>query len=116
MWRLLLTSSMHAAFFFGKDYSENLCSVRNTEKKPNVQMLFDVTQKIHSRTKIGDIGSVRIELGNFNMGEAGPDGRRRGDQAHEGESLCILRFCTVRWKNTRTPRIQCRMGTSNFVI
>ena len=71
--------------------------------------------KIRSQSKIGDFGSVRIELGNFYMEEAGPGGRRRGDQAHEGESLRILTFCTVRWKNTRIPRIQCRMGTSNFV-
>ena len=72
--------------------------------------------ELHSQTKIGDIGRVRIELGNFYMGEAGPGGRRRDDQAHEGESLRILRFCTVRWKNTRIPQIRCRMGTSNFVI
>ena len=111
-----MTSTMHAAIFLGKDYSENLRSVRNTEKKPNFQMLFDVTQKIHSRTKIGDIGSVRIELANFYMGEAGLGGRRRGDQAHEGESLRILRFCPVRWKTTRIPRIKCIMGTSNLLV
>ena len=85
-------------------------------KNQMYRCLFDVTQKNHSQTKIGDIGRVRIELGNFYMGEAGPGGRRRGDQAHEGESLRILRFCTVRWKTTRIPRIQCIMGTSNFVI
>ena len=51
-WRSFVTSSMHAAIFLGKDYSENLRSVRNTEKKPNIQMLFDVTQKFTREQKL----------------------------------------------------------------
>ena len=51
-WRLFVTSSMHAAIFLGIDYSENLRSVRNTEKKPNIQMLFDVTQKFARDQKL----------------------------------------------------------------
>ena len=36
---------MHEAIFLGKGYSENLHSVRNTDKRPTVQKLFNVTQK-----------------------------------------------------------------------
>ena len=41
-----MTSSMHPAIFLGNDSVENLHSVRNTDKKPTVQKLFDVTQKL----------------------------------------------------------------------
>ena len=59
--------------------------------------------KIDSRTKIGDIGSVRIELEKFYMGDAVPGARRRGDQAHEGKSSRILRLCVVPWEDARVP-------------
>ena len=41
-----MTSSMYAAIFLGKDYSENLRSVRNPDQKPTVEKLFDVAQKL----------------------------------------------------------------------
>ena len=46
IWRIFMTSSMHAAIFHGKDDSENLQSARNTDKEPTVQNLIDVTQKL----------------------------------------------------------------------
>ena len=46
IWRICMTSSMRAAIILGKDYSENLHSVRNTDKEPTVQKLFVVTQKM----------------------------------------------------------------------
>ena len=41
-----MTSSMHAAIFLGKDFAENLHSIRNSNQKPTVQKLFDVIQKL----------------------------------------------------------------------
>ena len=46
VWETFMTSSLHAAIFLGKDYSQNLHSIRNTDQKPTVQKLFDVTQTL----------------------------------------------------------------------
>ena len=46
VWRMLTASSLHAATFLGKNYSENVHSIRNTGQKPTVQRLFDVTQTL----------------------------------------------------------------------
>ena len=43
IWRIFTTSSLHAAIFLGKEYSENLHSTRNTGQKPSVQKLFGAT-------------------------------------------------------------------------
>ena len=43
---------MHAAIFVGKAYSENLHSVRNTDREPTVQKLFGVTQRLISKQKL----------------------------------------------------------------
>ena len=57
-----MTSSLHAAIFLGKGYSENLHSIRNTGQKPTVQKLFDATQTLIREQEFGDLGSVRIKL------------------------------------------------------
>ena len=63
-----MTSSIYAAIFLGKDYSENLRSVRNTGQKPtNCTEIVRRDSKTDPRTKIGDIGSVRVELEKFYM-------------------------------------------------
>ena len=55
-WWLFMTSSMHAAIFLGKDDSENLHIVRNTEWETSVQKLFDVTQKLIREQKLEILG------------------------------------------------------------
>ena len=43
IWGIFTTSSLHAAIFLGREYSENLHSTRNTGQKPSVQKLFGAT-------------------------------------------------------------------------
>ena len=62
-WRLFMTSSMHAAIFLERDYAENLCSVTHTEKKPNRQMLFDVTQKFTRKQTLEISGVSELSWG-----------------------------------------------------
>ena len=62
---LFTTSSMHAAIFLGKDSSENLHSVRNTDQKPTVQKLFDVTQKLIREQKLEISRVSELCWGNF---------------------------------------------------
>ena len=63
-----MTSSIYEAIFLGKDYSENLRSVRNTGQKPtNCTQIVRRDSKNDPRTQIGDIGSVRVELEKFYM-------------------------------------------------
>ena len=55
-WGMFMTSSMHAAIFLGKDDSENLHIVRNTDREPSVQKLFDVTRKLVHEQKLEILG------------------------------------------------------------
>ena len=76
IWRTFMSSSMNAAVFLARDYSENLHSIRYTDEKPTVKKLFDVTQKkIDSRIKIGNLRSVRNKFGNVCMGKGAPGER-----------------------------------------
>ena len=64
---LFMTSSMHAAIFLGKDYTENLHSVRSTDQKPTVQKLFDVTQKLIREQKLEISGVSESCWGNSTL-------------------------------------------------
>ena len=75
-----MTSSMHAAIFFGEDFSDKLHSVTKIDKKP-------IFQKLIGKQNLENLGSVRNELEKFYLGKAVPGERRRSNQAREGESL-----------------------------
>ena len=62
IWKIFMTSSLHAAIFLGKGYSENPHSIRNTGQKTNCREIVPCDPNIDPRTRIGDLGSVRIKL------------------------------------------------------
>ena len=64
---LFMTSSMHAAIFLGKDYTENLHSVRHTDQKPSVQKLFNATQKLIREQKLEISGVSELCWGNSTL-------------------------------------------------
>ena len=102
---------------FLEKISPRLCAPSEIQKRNQMYRCCSTwLQKFIREQNLEISGVSELSWRTSTLGEAGPDGRRGGDQAHEGESLRILRFRTVRWKNTRIPRIQCRMGTSNFVV
>ena len=53
---IFMTSSLHAAIFLGKGYSENLHSIRNTGQKPTVQKLFDSTRTLIREQELENSG------------------------------------------------------------
>ena len=51
---------MNAAVFLGKDYSDNLHSIRNTDEMPTVKKLFEETLKLirEQRLKISGVSEI----------------------------------------------------------
>ena len=97
-----MISSVQAAI--GKEYSENLRSIRNTDQKPTVQKIVLRDSNMDSRTKFGDLASVRIEFGISNWEKLFLAKDVVVIKAHEGEGLCILWLCIVRWKMSEYPQ------------
>ena len=90
-FEIFVTSSTQAALFVGKNYSENLRSARNTDEKPTVHKLFDVTQKLISEQNLEISGVSELSWGISTWEKLTLVKDGRGDLAHEGKSLCILR-------------------------
>ena len=86
---------MSAAVFHGRDYSENLHSIKNTDEKPTVKKLFDVSQKLIREQGLEISGGVRNKLKKFFMGKAVPGERRGSDQSLDGKSLYSQTLCCL---------------------
>ena len=81
VWRKFMTLSLHAVIFLGTDSSENLHSTEVVRCDSNID----------PRTRFGDLGSVRIKLDYFKLGEAAFGKPQGGHPAHEGKKfMCSL--------------------------
>ena len=79
-------------------------------------MLFDVTQKFARDQKLDVSGVSELSWRTSTWEKLVLADDEEVIKLMKEESLRILRFCIVRWKNTRIHQIQCRMKTSNFVV
>ena len=41
-WRMFMSSTLEASVFMGKDYSENLHSIKNTRNDLTLKQMFDI--------------------------------------------------------------------------
>ena len=46
MWRMFMSSTLEASVFMGKNYSENLHSIKNTRKDLAMKQMFDISEKL----------------------------------------------------------------------
>ena len=46
IWKMIMSSTLQASVFMGKDYSDNLHSIKNTGKDPNLKQMFDISEKL----------------------------------------------------------------------
>ena len=113
IWRMFMSSSTHAAIFLGKGYSENLHSVRNTDWKPTVQKLFDVTQQLICWQKLEILGVSEWSWGNSTW--------EKLSLAEDEEVIKLMkakvyvRLCIVRWKDARTHQNPMQNGNVEFL-
>ena len=46
IWRMFMTSTLEASVFMGKNYSENLRSIKNTGNNLTMKQMFDISEKL----------------------------------------------------------------------
>ena len=48
IWRMFISSTLQASVFMGKNYSDNLHSIKNTGKDLTMKQMFDIPEKLVS--------------------------------------------------------------------
>ena len=46
IWGMFMSSTLETSFFMGKEYSENLHSIKNTENDVTLKQMFDIFEKL----------------------------------------------------------------------
>ena len=46
IWRMFMSSRLEATVFMGKNYSDNLHSIKNTWKNLTLKQMFDISEKL----------------------------------------------------------------------
>ena len=105
-----MSSTLEASVFMGKNYSDNLHSIKHTGENLTSKQMFDISEKFDSRTIRWDFWSVSNHLGKFSMETVVSGQWWRSHQSLACKGLCILRFCVVSWKGESEPNIQYCMG------
>ena len=98
IWWMFMTSTLEASVFMGKNYSEHIHSVKNKENDLTLKQMFDISEKVDSRTIRWDFWSVSNQLGRFSM-ETIFGQWWRSHQSLACKVLRILRFCVMSWKD-----------------
>ena len=113
IWGMFMSSTLRASVFMGKNYPDNLHSIKNTEDLTMKQM-FDISGNLISEQSDEIYGVKRIYWEDSSwkylslIGDEQVIGLQR--------SLRILRFCIVSWRDEREPSIKYCMGRQIDVV
>ena len=92
--------------FLEKITPQNLHAIRNTDEKPTVKKLFDVTQRLIEEQRLEISGVSEICSATSTWKRLSLKNDEESNQSLEGKSLRILRLCIVSWESPSVPPIK----------
>ena len=106
-----MSSTLQASVFMGKNYSDNLQSIKNTEDLTMKQM-FDISEKLISEQsdEIYGVNTINWEVSSWkHLSLVGDE--EVISLSHKG--FRIFRFCIMPWKDEREPTNQIMHGKTD---
>ena len=110
-----MSSTLQASVFMGKNYSENLHSIKNTGKDLTMKQMFDISEKLiaEQSDEIYGVNTINWDDSSWkHFSLIGDDEvislSRKG--------LRIFRFCVMPWKDEREPTIKICLGRQVDVV
>ena len=110
-----MSSTLQASVFIGKNYSDNLHSIKNTEDLTMKQM-FDISEKLISEQSDEIYGVNTINWEDSSWKHFSSVGNEKSHQSLAHNGLRIFRFCIMPWKDEREPTIKLCMGRQVDVV
>ena len=115
IWGMFMSSTLQASVFMGKNYSENLHSIKNTGKDLTMKQMFDISEKLiaEQSDEIYGVNTMNWDDSSWkHLSLVGDDEvislSRKG--------LRIFRFCVMPWKDEREPTIKICLGRQVDVV
>ena len=63
IWRMFMSSTFEASVFMGKNYSDNLFSIKRTRNNLTLKQIFEITEKLilEQSDEISGVSQIRWE-------------------------------------------------------
>ena len=94
----------------GKNYSDNLHSIKNTGKDLTMKQMFDISEKLMTKQSDEIHGMSTINWEHSSWKHLSLVGDEKVISLLHTKGLRILRFCIMSWKGEREPTIKHCMG------
>ena len=115
IWRMFMSSTLEASVFMGKNYLENLHSIKNTRKDLTMKQMFDISEKLISEQSDEIYGVNTTNWGDSSWKYLSLIGDEEVISLSH-TSLRISRFCVMPWKGEREPTIKHCMARQVDVV
>ena len=105
---MFVSSTLEASVLMGKNYSDNLHSIKNRWKHLILKQMFEISEKLILEQSDEIFGVSQISWENSPLKLLS----LVNDESLACKGLCILRFCVMSWKGESEPNIKHCLGTA----
>ena len=111
IWGMFMSSTLEASVFMGKNYSDNLLSIKNTGTNLTLKQMFEISEKLILEQSDEIFGESQISWENSPWKQLSLVNDEEVISLSHAK-VSILRFCVLSWKGESEPTIKYCFGTT----
>ena len=108
IWGILMSSTVEASVFMGKNHSDNLHSIKKYRENLTLKNMFEISEQLilEQSDEIFEVSQISWE------GSPWKQLSLVNDEEVACKDLCILTFCVMSWKDEPEPNIKYCLGAT----
>ena len=111
-----MSSTLEASVIMGKNYSENLRSIKNTVNNLTMKQMFDISEKLIVGQSDEIYGISKINWEDSSLKHLSLIGGEEVISLSHAKVYVFFRFCIMPWKDEREPTIKYCLGRQVDVV
>ena len=116
IWGMCISSTLEASVFVGKNYLENVHSIKNTGKDLRMKQMFNISEKLIAEQSDEIYGVTPINWEDSSWKHLSLVGDEEVISLLYTMVYVFFRFCIKPWKDEREPTIKSCMGRQIDVV
>ena len=106
IWGMFMSSTLEASVFMGKDYSENLHSIKNTGNNLTLKQMVDISERLVVGQSDEIFGVSPINWEDSSWKKLSLVNNEGSHQSIARKGFCIFGFRVMSWKGESEPNIK----------
>ena len=112
IWGMFMSSTLEAFEFMGKNYSDNLHSIKTTGNNLTMKQMFDISEKLIVGQSDEIYGVTPINWEDSSWRQLSLVSDEEVISLSHAKIYVFFRFCVVSWKGESEPDIKFFLGTT----